>query len=212
MSSDGGKIFNRDVRLSKWASLYVADVQIVDGTWAIVAATVPVTTTDLTATGNTILGNNNAVDTVTVNAATSLAGTTTVATNNKILFRDSAIYINSANDGYMDVAADTAIRVATPLMTFATTTGIQFRDSAITIASADDGHLDVTADTSVDINSPLLNIPSAGTIAGIGTGANGVILKNLKNAAASSLSGTQKDIEIDIGWVPYYFTVYPTKA
>jgi hypothetical protein len=45
-----------------------------------------------------------------------------------------------------------------------------------------------------------------------GTGANGGVLKNLKNAAASGLSGTQKDIEIDIGGVPYYFTVYPTKA
>lgn len=152
------KVYNRDVRIAKWSSLYVADVQIVDGNWAVIAATVPVTTTDLTTTGDTILGNNSAVDTVTVNAATSLAGATTVATNNKILFRDSAIYINSANDGYMDIAADTAVRVASPLMTFATTTGVQFRDSAITIASADDWHLDITADVSVDLNTALLNV------------------------------------------------------
>lgn len=45
-----------------------------------------------------------------------------------------------------------------------------------------------------------------------GTGSNGGVLKNLKNAAASALSGTQLDIAIDIGGVPYYFTVYPTKA
>jgi len=45
-----------------------------------------------------------------------------------------------------------------------------------------------------------------------GTGANGGVLKNLKNAAASSLSGTQLDVAIDIGGTPYYFTVYPTKA
>ncbi len=37
-------------------------------------------------------------------------------------------------------------------------------------------------------------------------------LTNLKNSAASALSGTQKDIEIDIGGTSYYFTVYPTKA
>ena len=37
-------------------------------------------------------------------------------------------------------------------------------------------------------------------------------LKNLKNSAASALSGTQKDIEINIGGTAYYFTVYPTKA
>lgn len=45
-----------------------------------------------------------------------------------------------------------------------------------------------------------------------GTGSNGGVLTNLKNAAASALSGTQKDIEINIGGTPYYFTVYPTKA
>jgi hypothetical protein len=45
-----------------------------------------------------------------------------------------------------------------------------------------------------------------------GTGANGGVMKNLKNATASALSGTQKDIEIDIEGTPYYFTVYPTKA
>lgn len=55
-------------------------------------------------------------------------------------------------------------------------------------------------------------VGSAKKIEGAWTGANGIILKNLKNAAASGLSGTQKDIEIDIGWTPYYFTVYPTKA
>lgn len=51
---------------------------------------------------------------VTFSSTTALNGTTTLGTNNKVQFRDTAIYINSANDGYMDVAADTAIRVATP--------------------------------------------------------------------------------------------------
>jgi len=53
---------------------------------------------------------------------------------------------------------------------------------------------------------------NASSIIGTGTGANGIVLKNLKNAAASGLSGTQKDVEIDIGGTPYYFTVFPTKA
>ena len=44
------------------------------------------------------------------------------------------------------------------------------------------------------------------------TGANGMILGNLKNAAASSLSGTQLDVEIDIGGTPYHCNVFPTKA
>jgi len=45
-----------------------------------------------------------------------------------------------------------------------------------------------------------------------GLGMNNTVIKDMKNAAASALSGTQKDIEIDIGGTPYYFTVYPTKA
>ena len=38
------------------------------------------------------------------------------------------------------------------------------------------------------------------------------ILANLKNHAHSALSGTKKLVEIDIGGVPYYWEVYPTKA
>ena len=57
-----------------------------------------------------------------------------------------------------------------------------------------------------------MTIASGKKIQGAGTGANGIVLKNLKYAATSSLSGTQKDIEIDIGGVAYYFTCYPTKA
>lgn len=55
-----------------------------------------------------------------------------------------------------------------------------------------------------------VDVLSAGTIAGLGTGANGIILKNLKNAAAATLSGTAKTVEIDIGGTPYYFLVSPT--
>ena len=47
---------------------------------------------------------------------------------------------------------------------------------------------------------------------GYGLDMNDTILYDPKNSAASALSGTQKDIEIDIGGTAYYFTVYPTKA
>jgi hypothetical protein len=45
-----------------------------------------------------------------------------------------------------------------------------------------------------------------------GTGANGGVITNLKNSATSGLSGTELDVEINIGGTPYYFHVYPTKA
>lgn len=57
-----------------------------------------------------------------------------------------------------------------------------------------------------------ITVASGQSIAGAGTGSNGIVLSNLKNSAATALSGTQKDIEISIGGVAYYFTVYPTKA
>lgn len=66
--------------------------------------------------------------------------------------------------------------------------------------------------TTTGLTMPTMSVVSGGSIIGVGTGANGVTLKNPKNSAATALSGTQKDIEIDIGGVPYYFTVYPTKA
>ena len=57
-----------------------------------------------------------------------------------------------------------------------------------------------------------LIIASGKSIEGAGTGANGITLKNLKNQAASTLSGTEKEVVIDIGGTPYYFKVYPTSS
>jgi len=45
-----------------------------------------------------------------------------------------------------------------------------------------------------------------------GTGVSGGVLTNLYNTASSALSGTQMDIKVLIGTVPFYFTVYQTKA
>jgi len=69
-----------------------------------------------------------------------------------------------------------------------------------------------TTGTVVWTNINAMTFDQAVTISTSGTGANGMKLKNLKNAAASALSGTQLDVEIDIGGTPYYFTCYPTKA
>jgi hypothetical protein len=75
--------------------------------------------------------------------------------------------------------------------------------STLTGATTVTGKL--TANGSVDVGS-------AGVVAGVGTGANGIKLKNLKNAAAGTLTGTALNVEIDIGGTPYYFAVYPTKS
>lgn len=72
--------------------------------------------------------------------------------------------------------------------------------------------LTVTAGDIVITSGFLVLSANAKGITFTGTGANGGVLKNLKNSAATALSGTQLDIAIDIGGTPYYFTVYPTKA
>ena len=48
------KTFNRDVRISGGGALYVNEIKVVDGDGAIVTST-PIVTTDLTATGNTLI-------------------------------------------------------------------------------------------------------------------------------------------------------------
>ena len=70
----------------------------------------------------------------------------------------------------------------------------------------------ITASTRVDIDTPIINLKASVIIDSKGTWATGTVLSNLKNSTPSALSWTQKDIEISIGWTPYYFTVYPTKA
>jgi hypothetical protein len=86
-------------------------------------------------------------------------------------------------------------------------------NSPLTIDAAGSGTITIGGTSTGAVILPAaITIASAATITGTGTGANGIILKNLKNAAASALSGTNVDIQILIGSTPYYFTVYPTKA
>lgn len=61
-------------------------------------------------------------------------------------------------------------------------------------------------------NTGSMTIASAATIAGAGTGASGFVLKNPKNSANTTVSGTVKTVELDIGGVPYYFLVSPTSS
>lgn len=55
-------------------------------------------------------------------------------------------------------------------------------------------------------------VPSGFLITGAGTGANGFVLTNPKNIAASALSGTKRLMEVDLGGTPYWVELYPTKA
>ena len=66
--------------------------------------------------------------------------------------------------------------------------------------------------TAKDVHSAGITIASAKGVEGAGTGANGFVILNPKNAATKTLSGTALDVEISIGGTPYYFHVYPTAS
>ena len=70
----------------------------------------------------------------------------------------------------------------------------------------------VTTFAATDVHTNGITIASAKSISGAGTGANGFVISNPKNAAAGTLSGTALNVEISIGGVPYYLAVYPTKT
>ena len=135
-------------------------------------------TGNITTTGNSVLGNADG-DTHAITGTVTLGGTSTVATDKKIQFRDTAIHISSPDDGDLAIAADdeiditstlidvngnvdisgttlatgvltsTAIQVVNGGLALATDKKIQFRDSAIYINSDANGYLESVADTGI---------------------------------------------------------------
>ncbi len=154
--------------------------------------------------GTTIGGSSvSALGVITSTSANALAvgrqGTTGPAFN-----VDSSTSLQADGLNVKGAAAGSGVAVST------ITTGT---NAPLTIDAAGSGTVTINGTaTGKIVLARSVDVVSAGTIAGLGTGTNGITLKNLKNSAASSLSGTNIDITIDIGGVPYYFTVYPTKA
>lgn len=60
--------------------------------------------------------------------------------------------------------------------------------------------------------SPVPTLTSVLTVHNDYVGVHNRPIRDIKNHAHSALSGVKKLIELDIGGVPYYFEVYPTKA
>lgn len=71
----------------------------------------------------------------------NIAETTTIATDNKIQFRDTGLYINSSADGQLDIVADTEIQIA------ATTIDI---DGAVALNGAITGATNITLSGELD--------------------------------------------------------------
>ena len=94
---------------------------------------------DVTLPNDLILGSDSAVLKFGADSDTTLTHTDgtglTLNSTNKLLFRDSALYINSSTDGQLDLVADTEIQIA------ATTIDI---NGAVALNGAITGATDVT--------------------------------------------------------------------
>ena len=99
------------------------------------------------------------LDVVDIDGAVSIAAATTIATNNKIQFRDTGLYIHSSTDGQLDIVADTEIQIA------ATTIDINgaINASGEIIAAS----LDISGNADIDGNlTGLNNVTSTNFIIG----------------------------------------------
>lgn len=196
-------------------------------------ATIEVTAGKLTinTSDNSILmtGETLSVDEIEVGAGSGLK---------KLSFFDTDVFLRSPNDGKLEISAnasgsDDISMYGTVTIADAVTIGdvvsigaggnkkLSFYDTDTFIISSGAGKLIISANAAgaddVGIFGTLsledsMQIAASTYITCLGTGATGLIMKNLKNAATSALSGTAKDVEIDIGGAAHYFPVYPTKA
>ena len=105
-----------------------------------------ITATNITATGELdavtldISGDAD-IDGTTNLDIVNIAETTTIATDNKIQFRDTGLYINSSADGQLDIVADTEIQIAS------TTIDI---NGAVVLNGAITGATDITLSGELD--------------------------------------------------------------
>jgi len=100
---------------------------------------------DVTLANDLILGSDSAVLKFGADSDTTLTHTDgtglTLNSTNKLLFRDSALYINSSTDGQLDIVADTEIQIA------ATTIDI---NGAVALNGAITGATDITLTGELD--------------------------------------------------------------
>jgi len=87
--------------------------------------------------GNITNGGSIAIDAITADDTNVLFGS---AAATQLQFRDTAIYINSANDGYLDLEADTGIRFNGPV-SFANEGDIDLPDDSVDAADMNWGNM-----------------------------------------------------------------------
>ncbi len=86
-------------------------------------------------------------------------------------------------------------------------------NSPLTIDAAGSGTITIGGTSTGAVILPAaITIASGATITGSGTGTSGIIINNLWNESAKTLSGTQLTVKIKIGGTDYFWLVSPTAS
>ncbi len=99
-----------------------------------------------------------------------------VATDKKILFRDSALAIFSSTDGQLDIDADTEVEIVSPTIDIDASTAVEINTPSLTITSGDDDDpLVIIKNTNSNADSSRLRFVKDGGDAGADSDVIGII-------------------------------------
>lgn len=86
-------------------------------------------------------------------------------------------------------------------------------NSPLTIDAAGSGTISLgSVSTGAVVLPAAITIASGATITGSGTGTSGIIINNIWNESAKTLSGTQLTVKVKIGGTDYFWLVSPTAS
>ena len=173
-----------------------------------------------------------------LNVTSSTAGA--IATNGAVSINATGIFTSTSNAGYVNITANsttagtvlavnatglvTGIGIYSPSAEAGLTSGkymslgggkftvAKYGATVIAGSAAATPALTLTAGDILLSSGNITLTANSSTITCTGTGTNGMVLTNLYNDVAKTMSGTARTIEIMIGATPYYFLVYPTAS
>lgn len=136
-----------------------------------------ISTTNITATGTTVIGDASS-DTMAINALT------TVTTDQKIQFRDTGLYLYSSANGVLDVVSDTTLNLTGGAVTYAVTasglSGTTLISNTVTSTSATPSNVRSIIGAAVDVTT---------ITSGLLTGVRGI--STIASASGGFVYGTQ---------------------
>ena len=149
---------------------------------------------DISGTGvaTTIKGTFNVDEAATFDTTVGVSGILTMNTNNKIQFRDSALYINSSADGQLDIDADTTLQLTAPTVDIDASTEVNI-SNALTVGGNISGTIATATQNSI---TTMTGLTSTGALAS-GSIANGFGTINIGTNSLTAGSAIIDNLTVD---------------